>query len=256
MLEAVAVALDGEALRWYQWENKRHPIRRWSDLKGFILRQFRSINGGSLYEQWLSTAQTSTVSEYRRKFIETASPLDRVSEDMLLGQFITGLKEEIKAEVRLLNPVSLEQAMELAVRVEEKQRVANGRKQGFGSIRTGSYSIYSKNSTPITPYSYGPSHSPTQNRQGGPHFPESQGSVQSPKSVSQITKAVGEVRRLTEKELQEKRAKGLCYRCDEKWAMGHRCKKRELSVLLMDEEDEEAECYWSLQRKRSILRYL
>lgn len=31
MLDAVAVALDGEALRWYQWENKRHPIRRWSD---------------------------------------------------------------------------------------------------------------------------------------------------------------------------------------------------------------------------------
>lgn len=37
MLEAVAVALDGDALRWYQWENKRHPIRRWVDLKGFIL---------------------------------------------------------------------------------------------------------------------------------------------------------------------------------------------------------------------------
>lgn len=24
MLEAVTVALDGDALRWYRWENKRH----------------------------------------------------------------------------------------------------------------------------------------------------------------------------------------------------------------------------------------
>lgn len=127
MLDAVALALDGEALRWYQWENKRHPIRRWSDLKGFILRQFRSVSGGSLYEQWLSTIQTTTVSEYRRKFIKTASPLDRVPEDNLLGQFINGLKEDVKAEVRLMNPVNLEQAMEIAIRVEEKQRVLNCR---------------------------------------------------------------------------------------------------------------------------------
>lgn len=45
-LEAVAVTLEGDALRWYQWEHKRHPIRRWSDLKEFILRQFRSSSGG------------------------------------------------------------------------------------------------------------------------------------------------------------------------------------------------------------------
>lgn len=51
------------------------------------------------------------------------------------------------------------------------------------------------------------------------------------------------MRRLTNKELQEKRAKGLCFRCDEKWSMGHRCKKRELSVLLIEEEDEEGTEY-------------
>lgn len=25
-LEAVVVALEGDALKWYQWENKGHPI--------------------------------------------------------------------------------------------------------------------------------------------------------------------------------------------------------------------------------------
>lgn len=79
-LEAVVVtlALEGNVLRWFQWENKRHPIRRWDDLKVFILHQFQPSIGGSLYEQWLSTTQTTTISEYCQKFIETAAPLDRV----------------------------------------------------------------------------------------------------------------------------------------------------------------------------------
>ncbi|KAK1357636.1 hypothetical protein POM88_050892 [Heracleum sosnowskyi] len=38
MLEAVAVALEVNALRWYQWEQKRHPIRLLSDSNEFILR--------------------------------------------------------------------------------------------------------------------------------------------------------------------------------------------------------------------------
>lgn len=61
MLEAVAVALEGDALSWYQWEQKRRPIRLWADLKTFVLRQFRPANGGSLYEQWLETTQLITV---------------------------------------------------------------------------------------------------------------------------------------------------------------------------------------------------
>lgn len=101
-------------------EKKRRLIRRWDELREFVLRQFRPSNGGSFYEQWLATVQTSSVTDYRRKFIETAAPLDRLPEDIFLGQFLNGLTEEIRAEVRILNPISLEQAMELALRVEER----------------------------------------------------------------------------------------------------------------------------------------
>lgn len=153
MMEASAVAMDGDALRWYQWENKRRPIRHWYDLKMFILRQFRSVHGGSLYEQWLSTTQTTSVDEYRRKFIETAAPLEQLSENILLGHFINGLKEEIKAEVRLLHPVNLEQAMEIAVRVEDKMRVMGYKKNSLGSIKTGAFSTFSKGPSSVSSYS-------------------------------------------------------------------------------------------------------
>lgn len=66
MLEAVTVALEGDALRWYQWEQKRRPIRLWADIKTFVLRQIKPENGGSLYEQWLATNQVTDVNEYMR----------------------------------------------------------------------------------------------------------------------------------------------------------------------------------------------
>lgn len=51
----------------------------------------------------------------------------------------------------------------------------------------------------------------------------------------------GDTRRPTERELQDKRAKGLCFRCDERWGVGHQCKRKEVSVLLVDEDDDQGE---------------
>ena len=50
-----------------------------------------------------------------------------------------------------------------------------------------------------------------------------------------------EVKRLSEKELQENKDKGLCFKCDEKWRVGHQCKKKELSIILALDEDEDEE---------------
>ena len=38
--------------------------------------------------------------------------------------------------------------------------------------------------------------------------------------------------------MQEKRSKGLCFRCDEKFRPGHHCKQKELQVLwVLDDEE-------------------
>lgn len=37
--------------------------------------------------------------------------------------------------------------------------------------------------------------------------------------------------------MQEKRDKGICYRCDEPWQYGHRCKAKGLSILIVDDDD-------------------
>lgn len=44
---------------------------------------------------------------------------------MLPGNFINGLKHENKVEVHLINQVSWEHAMEMAVKVEEKHMIVS-----------------------------------------------------------------------------------------------------------------------------------
>ena len=43
-------------------------------------------------------------------------------------------------------------------------------------------------------------------------------------------------RRLTNSELQQKGEKCLCFHCDEKYSIGHRCKNKELHVLMVSDD--------------------
>lgn len=120
----------------------------------------------------------------------------------MLGQFLNGLKEDIRVEVRLLNPISLEQAMELALRVEEKNRKTGLKKSGVSWFKGGQYSSVSFKS----PQSNGSTayilhSSPTSVRSWSSQASESQSSVSSPKSItpSSTMKMGGQMRRLTDK---------------------------------------------------------
>lgn len=136
-----------------------------------------------------------------------------------MGKFIHGLNQDLQSEIRVLNPYNLDQAMELALKLEERNRVNGTRKAG----PTGSFSIYNKgpnsNSSLSSFYgSQGGSNATSKNWATNSNV--SQTSVNNVKPSSPSNRGSGEMRRLTEKELQEKRAKGLCFRCDEMWGGG------------------------------------
>lgn len=46
------------------------------------------------------------------------------------------------------------------------------------------------------------------------------------------------VKKITQKDFEEKRAKGLRYGCDEKYFRGHVCKRKQLFMIEVEEEDE------------------
>ena len=62
------------------------------------------------------------VAEYRRKFIELLAPLENIPEEVAKGQFINGLAEGIKAELRVSGPTNLDQPMDLARGINEPNR--------------------------------------------------------------------------------------------------------------------------------------
>ncbi|KAL4557226.1 hypothetical protein LXL04_035399 [Taraxacum kok-saghyz] len=230
-LEAAVVALEGDPLLWFQWEDKRYPVKRWKELKGLILRQFRRMGAGTLYEQWLDLSQNGSVSDYVRSFIELLAPLNNLPDDITMGQFVNGLQTEIRAEVRLVGPQIVDHTMSLALKVEEKIRSQPSRK--LPSSQWGNTQKQTSTPSMITPlkttFSFQTSTNPSTKPHTGNQF------------TGRTNSFGGEIRRLTDKELQAKRDKGLCYRCDDKWSVGHHCKRKELSVLLIQEEEDGGE---------------
>ena len=59
----------------------------------------------------MSVEQTGTVADYRREFVTRLTYLDPVEEGVMLGAFLRGLHPDIKAELKILGPTTLEQAM-------------------------------------------------------------------------------------------------------------------------------------------------
>ena len=51
------------------------------------------------------------MAEYRKEFVTMLKHLGRVDEPVMLRTFLRGLKEEVKYELKLLGPTTLEQAM-------------------------------------------------------------------------------------------------------------------------------------------------
>lgn len=149
-MEVTVVALEEEDLLWFQWENRWRPVESWAEMKTLVRRRFRSTATGTLHEQWLAHQQIGSVGEYRRRFIELLAPLDRMPKEISKGQFLNGLKEEVRVEVRLLGPRSLDHAMDLALMVEDNLRIGSIRKaEARYSQRFRSTSSYAPSSPPF-----------------------------------------------------------------------------------------------------------
>ncbi|XP_024024005.1 uncharacterized protein LOC112092314 [Morus notabilis] len=92
----------------------------WLRFKELVIQRFRSSQTGNHYESLIALRQESTVADLWEKFELLSSPLREADEEFLVGAFSNGLAEEIRAEVRMVKPVSLIQLMDLAQNIEEK----------------------------------------------------------------------------------------------------------------------------------------
>ncbi|KAF4362503.1 hypothetical protein G4B88_023916 [Cannabis sativa] len=218
MVEAATISFEGKALTWFRWETRRRPILLWEDLKLLLLNKFRNTSKGSLHEQFFEFRQSGTVDEYCEGFLELLAPLEGVSDAVALGQFLSGLKRGLKEELRLFEPSTLNKAMEMAAKIENKNQSLFGNRSPWGNSKYPSHHEDRKST----------------------EFP--------PKD----RKPMGQYRRMTDSELQEKRRKGICYRCDNKWSPGHRCEKKELSVIVTHDDEIDRDFLESQEISRTV----
>lgn len=162
---------------------------------------------------------------------------------------LEGSKPRIKKELRVHGPRRLEEAMELAVRLEVKNLPYFGGRVGSNLAGNKTTQVI-QHKTSIRPSfltrnSQNTLTNPSSttnfiNRQPTKIPPPQNHNSQYPLNLTGSPLGSNNLRRLSEKELQEKRQRGLCFRCDDKWNVGHHCKK-ELSVLLTFDDNCEVE---------------
>ncbi|KAL5842416.1 hypothetical protein ACOSQ3_013019 [Xanthoceras sorbifolium] len=144
--------------------------------------------------------QTSTVSIYQEEFKKLSHRVDGLPENFLIGCFIAGLKDEVRLDVKIKQPRSFTDAIGVARLVEEKN---NLQKRGAGAFRPSILGTPPKSGNATPTGILGP-----------PPGVETAATT----NVPPIT-----FKRITSQEARERREKGLCYYCDEKFVAGHRC---------------------------------
>ncbi|KAF7807919.1 Retrotransposable element Tf2 [Senna tora] len=198
---------DGEeAIGWLFKVERYFSLNRMQD--GEKLEAVASQQGNN-YEMLMAHKQVGTVEEYRERFELLSAPLKDAPEEMLIGAYQNGLKEDIRAELRMVKAQSLLEVLDLSHKVEERNRTDTSGKSGTAS----------------------------QFSQGT----ESKRSDEKKVTSSTASTAKSRVRRLTLEEVAEKRRKGECFTCDEKYNPAHQCKNKHLHLLIMAGPIEETE---------------
>ncbi|GKA99787.1 transposon ty3-G gag-pol polyprotein [Tanacetum coccineum] len=205
---------DGIALQWHRWITKFRGPMTWAEFSKAVLVRFGPTEYEDPAEALSRLKQTTTVASYQEAFEKISHQVDGLPETFLVGCFIGGLKEEIRLEVKLKTPRNLTEAIGMALLVEEK---LNLQRRGSTSQRFSALTAPSRSTT--TQGILGPS-------------PNQRLAIPAPNPI----------RRLSQTEARERREKGLCYYCDERYTPGHKCSKPQLFMIsdVSEVEDEES----------------
>lgn len=117
--------MEGKALTWYQWWKFCAGNSTWENLKAAIIRRFEPSILQNPSESLPSLKQMGTVEEYREQFELYAGPLVWAEREHLKAIFLNGLKDVVKAELKLHPVNSLPEMMDYAQRIDEKNFLIN-----------------------------------------------------------------------------------------------------------------------------------
>jgi hypothetical protein len=204
-LPMAAYHLEEEAQMWYQLFRDSEETVTWKSLKAALHIRYGPTVFEDHFGDLTKLQQIGTVRDYQLKFEQLLSRVGKLSIPHQLGCFVSGLKGNLRTEVQAMKPSTLTEAIGLARLYEAKN--------------------WSSKKTPIQ-----------EDRRMG--FKES--APPWPSSSQNHSKSPA-TRRLNTAEMQDRRARGLCFNCEEKFVPGHRCKKLFVIEGIYDTDEEEGD---------------
>ncbi|KAJ0442677.1 putative nucleotidyltransferase, Ribonuclease H [Helianthus annuus] len=204
-VDVASMHLEGDALDLFSWLSTDQTIKVWEELVLAFQKNFGPAEFQNPDEYLCSIKQTGSVQEYRQEFAKRSARVSNWPENCLLGVFLNGLKDELKADVRIQKPRTVYNAASLALEYESKMSVNKPTKNTWSPSPKPNLSDI-KNSAQTNNYNPSNQRPPL---------------------------------RISEAEKQNRFLKGECYRCGEKYGPGHRCKTGTFKLLEASDEPDE-----------------
>ncbi|WVZ91209.1 hypothetical protein U9M48_037412 [Paspalum notatum var. saurae] len=224
---------SGPAARWIQSVESRLRRCSWNEFCVLLLTRFGKDEHELLLRQLIHVSHMGSVADYIAQFTELVDQLAAYESSMdsryYTTKFIEGLQPSIRSAVLLHRPQDLDTACALAALHEEVTDPAR-----YRGVKQSAFSPFTQ------PSPKGPHSLPLPPRIDKPHIipPDKKLQAVAPSAPPDKMAALKAYRK----------AQGLCFRCADKWAPGHKCSPTvqlhvvqelwELFQLSSDEPDE------------------
>ncbi|CAO2204471.1 unnamed protein product [Urochloa humidicola] len=207
-----ALHLTGTAQLWYYRLELTSGTPSWRRFAQLVQQRFGPPMTDSPVGEIMLLRRSGSVEDYTDKFLTLACRDADLTEAQLVHMFTAGLVNPLKTDVALRRPATLDDAIMLARAYEQRQLLSPSDNIG---------TLSSSPPRPEVPASSALSSSSAT----GATTMASVSSAPAGSGLSTPLAASLPRRRLTPAEVTQRRADGLCYNCDEKYTVGHRCKK-------------------------------
>lgn len=243
------LSMTGVAQHWFTIVTQVHTQLTWEHFQEELLQRFSGLEIQNPYEQLATITQSDSIHEYIDDFEYLLSLVPKLAESQALGYFVAGLRDEVKRWVRIHRPQTRLDAMYLAKDVEEMLNPSSGNisQSRFRYHHLGGFNDGLQNRVPNLQLSHtlGFPNIKQVDKGISPHSDALTQSVPrqpatTSTEISQILQRDRGVRSLSRTEWEERRKKGLCFRCGQQFGPAHKCPEGKLRVLLLGEDEYEA----------------
>jgi hypothetical protein len=255
------LSMEGTTIHWFNLLRETEDNLTWLKLKQALIDRYGGRSSDNLFEELKDLKQTGDVEDYISEFEYVSSQVNRLPEEQYLGYFLGGLKPEIRLKVRTFNPMTRLQAMRVARDIETELRGSliprsggrNWVRDGKGNGSTDFGSGSNKKGGNGSNFDPGPNRNgltirSTESSQNKGNQPDSN-SNQTVTPNANLSRHTGDdgrrgngdrnrgIKHLPYSELMDRKARGLCFRCGERYNPLHQCAEKQFRLVILSDDE-------------------